>query len=54
MKTIAVVAHYDVDGIADDYLIPLFIKLSAVCDKIIVVTTSGIDLESQKKVKRVW
>ncbi len=51
MKTIAVVAHYDVDGIADDYLIPLFIKLSAVCDKIIVVTTSGIDLESQKKLK---
>lgn len=53
MKTIAVVAHYDVNGIADDYLIPLFEKLSEVCDKIVVVTTSGIEASSQSKLLSV-
>ncbi|MEJ1268741.1 rhamnan synthesis F family protein [Pantoea ananatis] len=47
MKTIAVIAHYDINSIVDDYLLILFKKLFLVCDKVVVVTTSGIDLESR-------
>ncbi|WP_256852367.1 rhamnan synthesis F family protein [Pantoea sp. Fr+CA_20] len=49
MKTVAVVAHYDVNNIADDYLLPLFSSLFQVCDKIVVVTTSGIEQASHSK-----
>ncbi|WP_324021235.1 hypothetical protein GC090_07405 [Pantoea sp. JZ29] len=47
MKTVAVIAHYDINNVIDDYLLILFKKLFLVCDKIVVVTTSGIDPNSQ-------
>ena len=46
MKRIAVVAHYDVDALGDRYLIALLERIEQVVDKIILVTTSGIDSQS--------
>src|SRR5215469_3391609 len=43
MKRIAVVAHYDVDGLIDPYLARLLSQLAKACERIVLVTTSGAE-----------
>lgn len=53
MKTIAVMAHYDIDGVADQYLVPLLTKLNDVCEKIVIVSTSGISQDIISRFEKV-
>lgn len=53
MKRIAVLAHYDIDAIVDAYLKNIIIELEKVVEKIILVTTSGVDEQSLIEFKKV-
>lgn len=46
MKRIAVLAHYDIDAVIDSYLKKLIKEIERFVDKIILVTTSGVDEKS--------
>lgn len=53
MKRIAVLAHYDIDAVVDTYLDKLITELENFVDKIILVTTSGVDDLSLAKFKKI-
>lgn len=42
MRRVAVMAHYDINGILDSYLKPFVLQLSELCEKVIIVSTSGV------------
>ncbi|HHQ4547454.1 TPA: hypothetical protein ACSP15_004155, partial [Aeromonas veronii] len=42
MKRVAVLAHYDVDSIMSSYVEAVISQLLNVCDRIVIVSTSGI------------
>ena len=42
MRRIAVMAHYDANGLLDPYLMPFVRQLSQLCEKVFIVSTSGV------------
>ncbi|MDR3429435.1 rhamnan synthesis F family protein [Silvimonas sp.] len=41
MKRVAIIAHYDVNGVIDAYLKRLLEQVASLCDRVVLVSTSG-------------
>ena len=54
MRRVAVMAHYDVNGVLDPYLKPFISQLSDLCEKVILVSTSGAESEWVKQFDNVF
>lgn len=53
MKRIAVLAHYDIDSVIDSYLKMVIKEIERFVEKIILVTTSGVDEKSLTEFNKV-